>query len=50
LIGMGVDAATGAAQDHKPNPVIVALQPLLPAPPVAGKPRSPKRLPAQPQS
>jgi len=21
LIGMGVDAATGAAQDHKPNPV-----------------------------
>jgi len=24
---MGVDAATGAAQDHKPNPVIVTLQP-----------------------
>jgi hypothetical protein len=51
LVGIGVDAATGAAQDHKPNPVIVTLQPLLPAPPVAGKPRSPKRrLPAQPQS
>jgi hypothetical protein len=27
LIGMGVDAATGAATDHKPNPVIVTLQP-----------------------
>ena len=26
LVGMGVDAATGAAQDHKPNPVIVTLQ------------------------
>jgi hypothetical protein len=30
LIGMGVDAATGAAQDHKPNPVIVTLQPIAP--------------------
>ena len=27
LIGMGVDAATGAATDHKPNPVIVTLHP-----------------------
>jgi hypothetical protein len=27
LIGMGVDAATGAAQDHKPNPVIVTMRP-----------------------
>jgi hypothetical protein len=27
LIGMGVDAYNGAAQDHKPNPVIVTLQP-----------------------
>jgi hypothetical protein len=42
-------AATGAAQDHKPNPVIVTLQPLVPVPPIAEKPRSPKRLPAQPQ-
>src|SRR6202020_1419230 len=33
VVGMGVDAATGAAQDHKPNPVIVTLQPVLPAPP-----------------
>ena len=44
LIGMGVDAATGAAQDHKPNPVIVTLQPLAPVPaPRAAKPRPPKR-------
>lgn len=38
LIGMGVDAATGAAMDHKPNPVIVTLQPLAPpAPPPAAR-------------
>jgi len=42
LIGMGVDAATGAAQDHKPNPVIVTLRPVTP-PPVAAKPRRPRR-------
>lgn len=47
LIGMGVDAATGAAQDHKPNPVIVILQPIGP-PPRPAKPRPPKR--AQPES
>jgi PEGA domain len=39
LIGMGVDAATGAATDHKPNPVIVTLQPAAPPPrPVERKP------------
>jgi hypothetical protein len=27
LIGMGVDAYNGAAQDYKPNPVIVTLRP-----------------------
>jgi hypothetical protein len=43
LIGMGVDAATGAAQDHKPNPVIVTLQPLAPVPSRQAKPRRPKR-------
>jgi hypothetical protein len=42
LIGMGVDAVTGAAQDHKPNPVIVTLQPLAPAPSRAARPRPPK--------
>jgi hypothetical protein len=49
LVGMGVDAATGAAMDHKPNPVEVTLKPLAPAPhPRAAKPRPPKR--PQPQS
>jgi hypothetical protein len=47
LIGMGVDAATGAAQDHKPNPVIVTLQPLAPAPSRAAKPQPPKPPPPQ---
>jgi hypothetical protein len=42
LIGMGVDAATGAAQDHKPNPVIVTLQPIAP-PSRPARPRPPKR-------
>ena len=48
LVGMGVDAVTGAAQDHKPNPVIVTLKPLRPvAPPSAARPRAkpPKRAP-----
>jgi hypothetical protein len=47
VIGMGVDAATGAAQDHKPNPVIVTLQPVAPpAPPARSRPRPVKRVPA----
>jgi hypothetical protein len=46
LVGMGVDAATGAAMDHKPNPVIVTLQP---AAPQARRPRPPRRAPT-PQS
>jgi hypothetical protein len=33
VVGMGVDAATGAAMDHKPNPVVVTLQPVTPPPP-----------------
>src|SRR3569623_2358286 len=46
VIGMGVDAATGAATDHKPNPVIVTMQ--LSAPPRSARPAAPKkpRLPA----
>lgn len=47
LVGMGVDAATGAALDHKPNPVIVTLQPV--APPARRPPRPPRRAPT-PQS
>ena len=52
LVGMGVDAATGAALDHKPNPVIVTLQPLAPVSPHRPeRPRPPRKPPpAQPQS
>ena len=46
LVGMGVDAATGAAMDHKPNPVIVTLQPVPPPPPVRRAPPRPKPAPA----
>src|ERR1043166_6573353 len=46
VVGMGVDAATGAAQDHKPNPVIVTLQPVAPP---ARRPNPPRR-PPTPQS
>lgn len=49
VVGMGVDAVTGAALDHKPNPVIVTLQPLSPAQPRPAKPRPPRR-PPPPQS
>ena len=48
VVGMGVDAVTGAALDHKPNPVIVTLQPIAP-PPQPAKPRPPRRQPP-PQS
>ena len=47
LVGMGVDAVTGAATDHKPNPVDVTLQPLAPparpAPPRKPRPAAPPR-------
>lgn len=44
VIGMGVDAATGAATDHKPNPVIVTMQPSVPhaVPRPPKKPRPPR--------
>jgi hypothetical protein len=46
LIGMGVDAATGAATDHRPNPVIVTLQPHNAAPlPRSARPRRPAPAP-----
>ncbi|WP_103119834.1 PEGA domain-containing protein [Methylopila sp. Yamaguchi] len=31
VIGMGVDAATGATLEHYPNPIVLALQPEAPA-------------------
>jgi hypothetical protein len=49
VVGMGVDAVTGAALDHKPNPVIVTLQPVAPASSRPAKPRPPRR-PPPPQS
>src|ERR1700738_5319161 len=47
LVGMGVDAVTGAALDHKPNPGIVTLKPRAPAsaPSRASRSRPPKRPP-----
>jgi hypothetical protein len=52
VVGMGVDAVTGAAMDHKPNPVEVTLQPSRPAsaprPATPSKPRPPAK--PQPQS
>ena len=50
VVGMGVDAVTGAALDHKPNPVIVTLQPLAPVPPSPARPRPQKKHPPTPQS
>ncbi|MFT3953057.1 MAG: hypothetical protein QM722_01065 [Piscinibacter sp.] len=43
LIGMGVDAATGAALDHSPNPVIGRLVALAPPPAPSPSPRGPRR-------
>jgi|SRR3954454_14064018 hypothetical protein len=44
LVGMGVDAATGAATDHKPNPVIVTLhRQAAPPPPKKPKAAAPPR-------
>jgi hypothetical protein len=45
-IGMGVDAVTGAATDHKPNPVIVTLQPVAPVVRPTPPPRAVRARPA----
>jgi len=44
VVGMAVDGVSGAAYDHKPNPVIVTLQPIAPppAPPARVRRRAPK--------
>ena len=47
LVGMGVDAYTRAAQDHKPNPLDVTPLPLAPEPVRPTKPRPAKRPPPQ---
>lgn len=57
IVGMGVDAATGATLEHFPNPVFVTLEPI--AGKAAAKPRARKKpapakapaaAPAEPQS
>src|SRR6476619_8231544 len=51
VVGMGVDAVTGAALDHKPNPVEVTLQPTRPAAvPRPARPAARKPAKPQPQS
>jgi hypothetical protein len=50
VVGMGVDAVTGAAMDHHPNPVIVTLQPIAPAPPRITRPTRPPRPASAPQA
>jgi hypothetical protein len=48
LIGIGVDAATGAGYEHVPNPVNVVLQPVPSTPPPSQEHRTlpPKKLTA----
>lgn len=48
VVGMAVDGVSGAAYDHKPNPVIVTLQPIAPPPPPAAPVR--RRAPKPPTS
>jgi hypothetical protein len=43
LIGMGVDAASGAALDHTPNPVIARLAAIIPPPPASPSNRDQRR-------
>ena len=38
VVGGVVDAASGAALDHKPNPVIVTMKPIRPPPPAPTRP------------
>jgi hypothetical protein len=46
VVGMAVDAASGATLDHKPNPVIVTLQPLPPPKPARPPARRQRSAPA----
>jgi hypothetical protein len=45
IIGMGVDAASGATLEHYPNPVFVTLRPLSSGPPKKLKPVQTKPIP-----
>ena len=49
--GMAVDAASGAALEHKPNPVIVTMRPRGVAAPAPRRPKPPRAAPGEvPQS
>jgi hypothetical protein len=50
VVGMVVDGVSCAACDHKPNPVIVTLQPVPPPAPVRPTPPVRRRNPAPPSS
>jgi hypothetical protein len=52
IVGMGVDAATGATLEHFPNPVFVTLQPvaIAKAPPPKRRRATPAPAPSAPQS
>jgi hypothetical protein len=39
IVGMGVDAASGATLEHWPNPVVATLQPVAPVPQPPGRRR-----------
>jgi hypothetical protein len=46
IVGVGVDAATGATMDHSPNPVFVKMEAIAPEAPKVGKlPRAGKKRP-----
>jgi hypothetical protein len=42
IVGMGTDMATGAANDHVPNPVMVQLEPDTPGAPPRREPKPPQ--------
>ena len=46
VVGMAVDTASGAALDHKPNPVIVTLRPVASTPSRPVRRAPPRRAPA----
>jgi hypothetical protein len=48
VIGIGVDAVTGASQDLKPNPLHVVLEPDTAAPAPAPAPAPPPAAPPAP--
>jgi hypothetical protein len=50
IVGIGVDAATGATLEHYPNPVFVTLQPTVKAAPVARRRAAPRPRRAAPST